>query len=220
MSQTYSQLVYRQIQPATNASQGGRTVVTLHGHNGGLDDMVPLARSLGDNNTIIAPEAARSVYQSINVTGRTWFGGTPERPEPASFGDSLAQLERFLYDVRGRDETHHHPWLLGYEQGATMALSLAVIVPEVLGGVIAICGGLPTFSDPTLLDPVAGDLPILLIGETTRRDADGTWMERTQRHLERVDRLVTSIWIHNARRLGPPVQEEIRGWLDRLDQPR
>src|SRR5258708_39179360 len=94
-----SQLVYRDIPAATQPEQA--TVIALHGHEGGLDDLAPIARSLGSDLRIAAPEAARGVYRGIDLLSHTWYGG-PDRliPEPASPGGSPHQIEQVVYDLR------------------------------------------------------------------------------------------------------------------------
>ncbi len=102
----------------------------------------------------------------------SWYGGSdPHRPDPASFGDSLAQLERFIYDVQNRaGEDASKPWLLGYEQGAVLASTFALIAPDLVSGIIALGGGLPSFSSEALLEPMNGNLPVLLIGDSQEEE--------------------------------------------------
>lgn len=214
MTKTYSQLVYREIDPAEQNAADQHTIVALHGDRGELDDLLPLARSLGPGQRIVAPEAARGVYAGLHIVSRTWFGGTRQRPEPASFGDSLAQLERFMYDVRARQGTDRQPppWLLGYDQGAVLALSIGIIAPDLISGVMAICGGLPTFSDPKLLDPVASDLPILLIGDGSNRPSAETRIDSTATRLAQLGNRVTVRWVEDVAQLGESVTNELRLW--------
>jgi predicted esterase len=215
MTKTYSQLVYRQIDPVEQDATDQRTIVALHGDRGELEDLLPLARRLGPGQRIVAPEAARGVYAGLHVVSRTWFGGSRQRPEPASFGDSLAQLERFMYDVRARQSISSpaSPWLLGYDQGAVLALSIGIIAPDLIGGVMAICGGLPMFSDPKLLDPIESDLPVLLIGDCANRTSEEAVIETTERRLAQLGHQITVRWIEGAAKLGDPVTHELRNWL-------
>ena len=217
MVKTYSQLVYRQIDPVQQSGTDQRTIIALHGNQGGLDDLVPLAKSLGSENRVVAPEAARGVYSGLQLVSRTWFGGTCGKPEPASFGDSLAQLERFIYDVRNRTTSGMNqspPWLLGYDQGAVLALTLAIVTPEAIAGVMAIGGQLPTFSRSNLLEPVRANLPALLLGDHARREVDGHGLASTVSRLTDLGNHVTVRWVERPADLGPPVSEELRTWLN------
>jgi predicted esterase len=148
------------------------------------------------------------------LVSHTWFGGTWQHPEPASFGDSLAQLERFVCDVRSRETGTGapSPVLLGVDQGASLALSLALMVPDLITGVMAIGGGLPTFSDPTLLAPVEARLPILLLGDADGPPTAALEMTETQARLMRLGHQVTVRWLHRATALGEPVAAALRTW--------
>ena len=210
----YSALVYREVPPAEGPARA--TVVALHGANGGLDDLVPLARSLGPNLHVVAPEAARGVYTIRELVAHTWYGGWRiDRPEPASFGDSLAQLERFLYDVRERAgaKASGPPWLLGVDQGAVLALSLAAVVPDLIAGAMAIRGCLPTFSDPTLLEPVASALPILLVADPDDSALPPAEVEAIAKRFAALGATVATTWMAGARDLGPGVTDALRLWL-------
>jgi phospholipase/carboxylesterase len=210
MAQTYSQLIHRQVESSNTTG----TLIALHGHQGGLDDLIPLAKSLKSEMRIAAPEAARGVFRGTTAISRTWFGGTLERPEPASFGDSLAQLERFIHDVQNRRENGDlRPWLLGYDQGSVLALSIALIAPDLISGVMAIAGGLPSFTRQDLLQPVASELPILLLGDETRRSHHSGWLETTAAQLSGLGNRVTTRWVDDAARLESPVGDELRRWL-------
>jgi predicted esterase len=209
---TYSQLAYRTLDPAKLPPAA--TIVVLHGHNGGHDELLPLAQSLGSDLRIVAPAAARGVYHGLDVIGQTWYGGPLVRPEAASFGDSLAQLERFLYDVRTRaGEGSAPPWLLGVDQGAVLALSLAAILPDQLAGVMAIGGCLPVFSDPTLIDAVASTIPILIVGDPLAEVPPVGRVEATVARFMELGAQVSATWLDGAESLGPEVGDRLRSWL-------
>jgi predicted esterase len=215
----YSALVYRDLPPETSPARA--TIVALHGATGGLDDLVPLARSLGSDVRVVAPEAARGVYTVREMVAHTWYGGgRAYRPEPASFGDSLAQIERFVHDVRERAAEGEPalPWLLGYDQGAVLALALAAIAPDLVCGAMAVCGSLPTFSDPGLLEIVASDVPVLLVGDRSDTAPAEAELGATAERFKDLGGRVTTTWIDDVRQLGPEVATALRTWLDgRLD---
>lgn len=212
MLRNYSALVYRQLdasQPSTHPA----ALIALHGTHGGLNDLMPLVETLDTELIPIFPEAARGVFRGTTVISRTWFGGTLERPESASFGDSLAQIERFVYDVRNRTgERAPRPWLLGYEQGAVLALTMGMIAPDLISGVMAIGGGLPSFNAPGLLEPVESSLPVLLIGDGSTK-SENTHIDSTTETLRRLGNRLTVRWVPDAFALGPDVSDELRGWL-------
>lgn len=215
----YSSLVYRDASP--ESAQAQATVIALHGNHGHIDDVVPIAQAIAPDLRIIAPEAARGLYRVRDLVSHSWYGGTQiVRPDPASFGDSLAQIERFIHDVRDRDDTDGEalPWLLGYEQGAVLALSLAFVAPDLVRGVMAICGGLPTFSNPRLLQPVASDLPVLFIGDHSNQSSEEAGIDATKSQLEQLGNRVTVRWVDDAARLGKPVTHELQNWMKEQHQ--
>jgi predicted esterase len=152
---TRSQLVFRVDEPA-GAVDG--TLIVLHRHASGGAEALPLARSLAPRFRVVVPDAARGVFEANELVAYTWFGGTNEEPEPASFGDSLYQLEQFVYDAEER--WGHRPVLLGFGQGGALALGAALVVPDHLSGVAAVGADYP--SVPALEPRPFDDLPLLL----------------------------------------------------------
>ena len=119
---------------------GGGRLVLLHGWGANSRDLLPLGvhlmDGLGDVVALEAPEPHPHV-----PGGRQWYPLSQET-EPQGWPgvpNALASVDRHL--VRLRQE---HPWprtaLLGFSQGAAMALEAAVHKP--LAGVVA-CSGYP-----------------------------------------------------------------------------
>ena len=113
-----------------------------------MDQLVPLARELGSVQ-LVAPQAARPLSPTTqgyapSSDGFTWFFiQDVGYPEPATFGEGLWLVEQFVHDVRDRQDVERPIFLVGYEQGAVLALTLAAVLPESLSGVAAIGGYLP-----------------------------------------------------------------------------
>lgn len=114
-------------------------LIALHTRGGQARSAIEQARrSFGDSPEIVAPQAARpcNPFQSNlaagGYAGFSWYlGDSPDRPEAASFGDALVQLDRL---VRSLDR----PFVLAGEgQGAVLAVTLALHMPDLLAGVIA-----------------------------------------------------------------------------------
>jgi pimeloyl-ACP methyl ester carboxylesterase len=114
---------------------------------------------------IIGLESTKGVFTGRGIFGYSWFVGTLDQPSPAHFGESLANIERFLWDEIDRQPAGQKelPFLLGVEQGAIMALATAAAVPDLLSGVIAIDAAFPIV--PGWMPPLAplDRLPILVI---------------------------------------------------------
>ncbi len=118
-------------------------MIALHARSGdAATGLAHARRAFGDGPDIVALQAARpcnplqSNLRTVpHYAGFTWYlGDHPSRPEAASFGDALAQLDAFVRDLTA-------PFVLaGQEQGAVLAVTLALHAPRGLAGVYA-CGG-------------------------------------------------------------------------------
>ena len=216
---TRSMLVYQDLPPTTGDAVA--TVVALHGHGGTVDELVPLCREIHPSLHIVTPQAMRPVnapsrvYTIEDEGGYRWcFGEPTDDPEPATFGESLWSIEQFVYDVKDRMAGAERPIiLLGREQGALVALTMAMIVPEWLAGVVAIGGYLPVirgWSPP--VETLAG-LPILVVHEPQQEGAQ-TAVERTLVELQKRQGVVTASVVADVQRNPSLAVEPIRGWLD------
>ena len=122
-------------------------LIALHGRGGDARTERDRVRALfGPGPDIVALQAARpcnpmqSDFRAVAAyAGFSWYlGSDPSRPEAASFGDALAQLEIFVESVR-------QPFVLaGDEQGAALALTLALYAPAGLVGVHAARAAAPS----------------------------------------------------------------------------
>ncbi|HEU0164512.1 MAG TPA: hypothetical protein VFQ54_05655 [Thermomicrobiales bacterium] len=160
-----SQLTYTRIQEHVDRAET-LELITLHGHNQYGRDLAGFARAAAPEGHLLGLESYKGVFVGRDIVGYTWFPGPLDRPAPVFFGDALAEIERFLWDERGRQIARGapvKPFLLGVEQGAIMALAAALTVPDLLSGVIAIGDFFPIVPgwDPPLA-PLDG-LPILLL---------------------------------------------------------
>jgi pimeloyl-ACP methyl ester carboxylesterase len=139
----------------------------LHERGGDAVSAVERARSrFGRRADISAPQAARpcNPFQSnlrgaSGYEGYSWYlGDEPERPEAASFGDALAELEMFVAAL-GR------PFVLaGRGQGAVLAMTLALHAPGGLAGVWCEDGGLAQLDGWTLPESSVPGVPFVLEG--------------------------------------------------------
>jgi phospholipase/carboxylesterase len=139
--------------------------VVLQRYGGSPDELAPLARALAPGSQILLPDGPRALYTGRALLATYWYVATDHtRPDGPSFGDVLFHVEQFLLDVeerRGGDRAG--TLLLGDEQGAVLALAMAVVRPELLTGVVALRGCLPEVAG---WEPLASDLdglPVLLV---------------------------------------------------------
>lgn len=167
-------------------------VVFLHDRGRTAADAVARARALfGEGPDVLAPQAARpcNPFQSdlrsvAAYTGFSWYLGADHgRPEAASFGDALAQLDLFLREsaLSGRVALPRNvdrsdglaaaaPFpmsrevvIAGEGQGAVLALTLSLFAPEGLRGAVAIGGGLPSIDGWSMIDVRLDGLAVVLV---------------------------------------------------------
>jgi phospholipase/carboxylesterase len=147
------------------------TILVLHGHGGDLEQLKPLSSTVGRSLRVMLLEAKRPISPHAMNREMDEYGGYAwyliqdvGYPEPASFGDSLRQVEQMIYDVLDREGFDGSPlFLLGYEQGAVLSLTAAVVLPEYVAGVVGICGYLPEIPGWSLPVEDMGAVSVLLV---------------------------------------------------------
>lgn len=211
-----SHLTYKVVEPDTLPPS--HTVIALHGYDGNADQVVPIAQQLGKNVRISAPEAARRNMRGRLYTGHSWFSGPLDVPDSISFGDSLAQLERFVHDELARLEAAYpdtdlpKPFILGYQQGASLALGAAGSFADLVSGVIAIGATVPSVRgwDPPLVP--ANGLPVLLVDEP----GTAAQHEAGIRRLQNWGARVSVEYVADANEFGVDAANRVRSWFDSL----
>jgi predicted esterase len=209
MSRPLSQLIHHRVQSENDSPR----IITLHKYNQFAQDVAEYGVAGAPNGRVIGLESYKGVYRWKTITGYQWFVGPSTRPSPLFFGDSLAEIERFLWDEIDRQETTEPelPFLVGVEQGAIMALAAAAAVPDLLSGVIAIDGFLPVVPgwDPPLV-PLDG-LPILLIDPPEPIET----VENVLAGEDLVERLRSwgAIVEHRREDVGRVPSETMAGWM-------
>jgi phospholipase/carboxylesterase len=212
-SRPRSVLVYSEI------GAGGGTqkavVILLHGYAGHQTDLVPLGRSLGGEVELVVPEAPRVLYFGRETMSHYWYIGEVEgRPDPPTFGDCLFQVEQFVYDTIDRSGGDIRPYLVGFDQGAVLALAAAKLIPDHLAGAVAICGYMPTIPGADLPARDFKGLPVLLVEDPDDASSDASLMARTAATLAVDGACVTRSPLPGARSLGDHVGAGVRTWLD------
>lgn len=120
--------------PGLEAAEGA--VIMMHGRGADAADILSLAGLFGRADiACLAPNAA----------GRTWYPHSFMAPRQDNEPDLTSALE-LMADILGLLITHDIPpertALLGFSQGACLALEFAARHPDRYGAVIALTGGL------------------------------------------------------------------------------
>lgn len=120
----------------------GPTLVLLHDRNGDYLDLQPYADALSHHYRTCLARAARTQMIEIEVLGHFWFVETaPGLPEVSTFGDALFQVEALALELE--KSSGRKLALFGQGQGGVLALTMALIWPEIVGAVVALDAGLP-----------------------------------------------------------------------------
>lgn len=206
-----SVLVIKDVLPA-GVSPARGTVVALHGYGGTVDELEPLCRAAMPDHRLVAVEGPKTVTAYTiqtpdNFEGYCWYPGAGrEVLELARFGHALACLEELIVEIRGDHGERAPLLLLGHDQGAVLALTLATIMPDMLSGVISICGELPDVDGWTPPTRDMGGLPILFI-------EDNVHAHDSVQHLELCGAVVTRRAVAGARFCPDLAQREVEKWL-------
>ncbi len=176
-----SQLLRRELR-ATGARRSG-TLLALHSEGADASELLPLCAAVGSDFDVLAVQAARSRNPFLSsappddprwraYAGFSWFRRDEAGcPEPASYGDSLWQVEQLVLEIVERGGSPLY--LIGYREGATLALGAALALPDLLDGVVAIDGEYPEIPGWSTRFAAPADLPVAEIraGYTDPRGA-------------------------------------------------
>lgn len=115
--------------------EASAAVILLHGRGAGAADILSLAPSLERGDlAYLAPQAARSTWYPQS------FLAPLEANEPA-LGSALARIAELVDEVAAAGVERRRIALLGFSQGACLALESAARLRRI-GGVVALTGGL------------------------------------------------------------------------------
>ena len=159
---------------APRAPGPSRTLVLLHGYGADERDLLPIAHELDPRLRAV------SLQGPIALGGpmRAWFNLTQDFQGRISFdpAEARAAVQGAVGAVEEIAAGSPRPLLLGFSQGAGIALGVALLRPELVSGVLSLSGvaraleerdhatpgrlkGLPVFAAHCVQDPL---LPIAL----------------------------------------------------------
>jgi phospholipase/carboxylesterase len=198
-------------------------LVLLHGHASNEGDLLGLVPYLDDRFQIASPRGPQRLAAGAYAWFRTTYAASGPIVHEGEESESRKRLAAFIDEVASRygaDPTR--VYLLGFSEGATLALSFALTVPEQIAGVAALSGRLLREVLPTIADPeeLAG-CPMFLgygihddvvpIGRarSTREFLAGFGVDLDYREYP------------SGHQIGPQALMDVAAWLSaRLDAPR
>ncbi len=118
-----------------------RLLIMLHGWTGSETSMNVFQRSLPKDYAIVSPRGLVSTPEG----GYGWLADRPGREAGLdAFRDSAAQLHAMLpYWLTFANDAHVPITLMGFSQGAALALSFALLYPDCVDRVVSMAGFLP-----------------------------------------------------------------------------
>jgi phospholipase/carboxylesterase len=112
-----------------------KAVIAIHGWTGDVSSMEPVARSLRLPDTKwVFPQAP---YKS-DKSGYTWFDGNDETGW--KYIDSFKIINSLIQDLVDQGFKYDEIFLLGFSQGACLAMEWIIRQPFSIGGAIPIAG--------------------------------------------------------------------------------
>lgn len=120
--------------PAPSAAEAG--LVLVHGRGGSPEDMLSLGRLLGaDGVTLRAPRAAGATWYPLSFLA-------PLGDNEPGLSSGLLRLAEITAELEESGLARERQILLGFSQGACLALEFVARNPGRFGGVVGLSGGL------------------------------------------------------------------------------
>ena len=135
--------------PLAEAEAG---IILLHGRGGSGKDMLSLGRTIAANRSkvaLLAPQAAGSTW----YPGRFWEPLAQNEPNLTS---ALGVVAKVIDELLAGGIAREHILLVGFSQGACLALEFAVRHPQRYGAVVGLSGAV--IGPPGLPRDLAGSL--------------------------------------------------------------
>ncbi len=142
----------RSIELAPRQPGLSRTLVLLHGYGADEHDLLPLGHELDPRLGVVSLQAPLSMggsqrsWYSLRQEGRgISFDAAQARDAALLAAEAIEELAR----------TSPKPFLLGFSQGASIALAVALTRPQLCAGVLSLSGVPPRLEPEELAAPAA-----------------------------------------------------------------
>jgi phospholipase/carboxylesterase len=128
-----------------------RTLILLHGYGADENDLLPLGHVLDPRFAVVSLQAPVQMFGSQ----RAWFELMQDEHGISFDADQArAGLDVAMAEVeKVSKESSQPPFLLGFSQGAAMALGVLLRKPSLVAGVIAFSGVTPLLEPQDLAPP-------------------------------------------------------------------
>lgn len=126
---------YQIVEKGNPLVQAGKAIILLHGRGGSADEIISLVDEFCDDTFYIAAPQA---------TGNTWYPHsfmTPEDRNEPWLSSAIQMVKQLLDDIAKQIPTNKI-YLMGFSQGACLALEVATRYAVRFAGVVAFTGGL------------------------------------------------------------------------------
>ncbi len=187
------------IELAPRAPGLSRTLVLLHGYGANENDLLPIAHELDPRVRVISLQGPVALGGSM----RAWFNLAQDPSGRISFDleEARGAVREASAAIEEIAAASPRPLLLGFSQGAGIALGVSLLRPELAAGVISLSGvaraledrdhapaeqlrGFPVFAAHGVQDPL---IPIKLgrklRDDLTRLGVDVEWREYPMGHV-------------------------------------
>ncbi len=111
-------------------------VILVHGRGGGVESILPLANHI---------HAEAVAYLAPAATGKTWYPNrfiAPRQSNEPNLSSALVALSDVMQQVQSAGIPAEKTAIMGFSQGACLALEYAARNPQRYGAVVALSGGL------------------------------------------------------------------------------
>lgn len=117
-------------------SGASKVLIMIHGRGASAQDILSVADYLAVNGfALLAPQATNNTWYPYS------FLAKPSENEPW-LSSAIALIGEVVEDVRKAGVSNEHIYLLGFSQGACLALEFAARNASGYGGIVAFTGGL------------------------------------------------------------------------------
>ena len=120
----------------SSSDQPTKALIGLHGWTGDEHVFEPVAKMMNiDDAQWFFP---RAPYKADSGKGYSWFSGTDETGWDIE--KTRVGIHQLLTDVRSNGFSPKNIFLIGFSQGASLAMEIALRLPFAIGGIVPIAG--------------------------------------------------------------------------------